>query len=49
MYLMELAPDSKRGAVGVLVMVGVTSGVLLGQIMGLNWILGTYILAFFKR
>ncbi|KAG8253093.1 hypothetical protein J6590_042902 [Homalodisca vitripennis] len=41
MYLMELAPDSVRGAVAVLTTFGVTFGVLLAQFMGLDWLLGT--------
>ncbi|XP_066995888.2 solute carrier family 2, facilitated glucose transporter member 5 isoform X2 [Anabrus simplex] len=41
MYLTEIAPLSIRGAMGVLCPLGLTVGVLLGQIMGLPFILGT--------
>lgn len=40
MYLTEIAPISIRGAMGVLTPLGLTVGVLLGQIMGLRQILG---------
>ncbi|XP_033218937.1 solute carrier family 2, facilitated glucose transporter member 1-like isoform X2 [Belonocnema kinseyi] len=41
MYMTELAPLRLRGAVGVLCQLGITTGVLLGQIVGLDTILGT--------
>lgn len=41
MYLLELAPASLKGAMGVLCPVGLTLGVLLGQFMGFSWVLGT--------
>lgn len=41
MYLMELAPLRLRGPLGVLCPLGVTFGVLVGQIMSLNTVLGT--------
>ncbi|KAK7867028.1 hypothetical protein R5R35_005672 [Gryllus longicercus] len=40
MYLTEIAPISIRGAMGVLTPLGLTVGVLLGQIMGLRPVLG---------
>uniref|UniRef100_A0A1B6DVG7 Major facilitator superfamily (MFS) profile domain-containing protein n=1 Tax=Clastoptera arizonana TaxID=38151 RepID=A0A1B6DVG7_9HEMI len=40
MYLVEIAPTALRGAMGVLCPLGVTFGVLLGQFMGLKWLLG---------
>ncbi|XP_017775957.1 PREDICTED: solute carrier family 2, facilitated glucose transporter member 1-like isoform X2 [Nicrophorus vespilloides] len=40
MYLMELAPLKLRGAVGVLCPLGVTFGVLVGQVMSLSQVLG---------
>lgn len=40
MYLLEIASPSVRGAMGVLTTVGCTLGVLLGQFMGLDWIMG---------
>lgn len=52
MYLLELAPASLKGAMGVLCPLGLTLGVLIGQFMGLSWVLGTpdtwhYLLAFY--
>lgn len=52
MYLLELAPASLKGAMGVLCPVGLTLGVLIGQFMGFSWVLGTpntwhYLLAFY--
>lgn len=41
MYMTELAPLRLRGAVGVLCQLGLTIGVLMGQIAGLETILGT--------
>lgn len=37
----EVAPLKLRGAVGVLCQIGITSGVLAGQILSLSWVLGT--------
>ena len=42
MYLLELAPASLKGAMGVLCPVGLTLGVLLGQFMGFSWVLGKF-------
>lgn len=52
MYLTELAPKNLRGSMGVLCPLGVTIGVLLGQIMSLHYVLGneqfwSYLLALF--
>nr|XP_022918299.1 solute carrier family 2, facilitated glucose transporter member 1-like [Onthophagus taurus] len=44
MYLTELAPIDLRGAVGVLCPLGVTSGVLLAQVISLRNVLGTEIM-----
>nr|XP_023019299.1 solute carrier family 2, facilitated glucose transporter member 1-like isoform X2 [Leptinotarsa decemlineata]XP_023019300.1 solute carrier family 2, facilitated glucose transporter member 1-like isoform X2 [Leptinotarsa decemlineata]XP_023019301.1 solute carrier family 2, facilitated glucose transporter member 1-like isoform X2 [Leptinotarsa decemlineata]ARI45057.1 glucose transporter 1 [Leptinotarsa decemlineata] len=41
MYLTELAPISLRGAMGVLCPLGITIGVLLGQIISIHDVLGT--------
>lgn len=41
MYMAEIAPLRLRGAVGVLCQLGLTCGVFLGQIAGLNTVLGT--------
>ncbi|CAK9815227.1 Solute carrier family 2, facilitated glucose transporter member 3, partial [Anthophora plagiata] len=41
MYMAEIAPLRLRGAVGVLCQLGLTGGVFLGQIAGLNSVLGT--------
>lgn len=43
MYLTELAPLHLRGSVGVLCLVGITAGLLVGQVMGLREILGEHI------
>lgn len=40
-YMTEAAPLKLRGAVGVLCQLGITCGVLLGQIAGLHSVLGT--------
>ncbi|XP_058791488.1 solute carrier family 2, facilitated glucose transporter member 1-like isoform X2 [Phymastichus coffea] len=40
-YMTEVAPLKLRGAVGVLCQLGITCGVLLGQIISLNSVLGT--------
>lgn len=40
-YITEAAPIKLRGAVGVLCQLGITCGVLLGQIAGLGSVLGT--------
>ncbi|XP_058829585.1 solute carrier family 2, facilitated glucose transporter member 3 isoform X2 [Topomyia yanbarensis] len=41
MYLTELAPISLRGALGVFASIGVTGGVVVGQVMSLEEIFGT--------
>ncbi|KAK1124960.1 hypothetical protein K0M31_006304 [Melipona bicolor] len=41
MYMSEIAPLRLRGAVGVICQLGITCGVFLGQIAGLNTVLGT--------
>ncbi|XP_070522345.1 solute carrier family 2, facilitated glucose transporter member 1 isoform X2 [Cardiocondyla obscurior] len=41
MYMTEIAPLKLRGAVGVLCQLGITCGVLMGQIAGLENVLGT--------
>jgi len=41
MYMTEIAPLKLRGAVGVLCQLGITCGVLIGQIAGLETVLGT--------
>jgi len=41
MYMTEIAPLKLRGAVGVLCQLGITCGVLMGQIAGLKTVLGT--------
>jgi SP family facilitated glucose transporter-like MFS transporter 3 len=41
MYLTELAPRPLRGPMGVLCPLGVTFGVLVGQVLSLSQILGT--------
>ncbi|XP_011146491.1 solute carrier family 2, facilitated glucose transporter member 3 isoform X2 [Harpegnathos saltator] len=41
MYLTEIAPLKLRGAVGVLCQLGITCGVLMGQVAGLDNVLGT--------
>lgn len=41
MYMTEIAPLRLRGAVGVLCQLGITCGVFLGQIAGLDTMLGT--------
>ncbi|XP_011497494.1 PREDICTED: solute carrier family 2, facilitated glucose transporter member 1-like isoform X2 [Ceratosolen solmsi marchali] len=40
-YMTEIAPIRLRGAVGVLCQLGITCGVLLGQVAGLDSVLGT--------
>lgn len=40
MYLTEIAPLSIRGAMGVLCPLGITVGVLVAQILGLESVLG---------
>lgn len=40
-YMTEVAPLKLRGAVGVLCQLGITCGVLLGQIVSLDSVLGT--------
>lgn len=41
MYMTEIAPLRLRGAVGVICQLGISCGVFLGQIAGLNTVLGT--------
>lgn len=41
MYMTEIAPLKLRGAVGVLCQLGITCGVMMGQIAGLKTVLGT--------
>ena len=41
MYLSEIAPMNLRGALGTVSQLGVTTGLLLAQVLGLNEILGT--------
>lgn len=41
MYMTEIAPLKLRGAVGVLCQLGITCGVFLGQVAGLDSVLGT--------
>lgn len=41
MYMAEIAPLRLRGAVGVLCQLGLTCGVFLGQVAGLETVLGT--------
>ncbi|XP_012169380.1 solute carrier family 2, facilitated glucose transporter member 3 isoform X2 [Bombus terrestris] len=41
MYMSEIAPLRLRGAVGVICQLGITCGVFLGQIAGLDTVLGT--------
>lgn len=40
MYLTELSPPKLSGLLGVLFPLGLTFGILVSQIMGLDWILG---------
>ncbi|CAG5108798.1 Similar to Slc2a3: Solute carrier family 2 [Cotesia congregata] len=40
-YMIEIASLSQRGAVGVLCQLGITVGVFLGQVVGLDSVLGT--------
>lgn len=42
MYMTEIAPLKLRGSVGVLCQLGITCGVLMGQIAGLETVLGTH-------
>lgn len=41
MYLTELAPTALRGSMGVMCPLGITFGVLLGQITSMSQLLGT--------
>ncbi|XP_065200108.1 solute carrier family 2, facilitated glucose transporter member 3-like isoform X2 [Planococcus citri] len=41
MYLTELSPPKYTGLMGVLFPVGLTFGILVSQVMGLDWLLGT--------
>ena len=47
MYLTELAPARLTGAMGVACPMGVNVGVLVGQVMGLDFILGECIMIYF--
>ena len=40
-YLSEIAPESKKGVFGTSFQLGVTIGIVVAQIFGLEWILGT--------
>ena len=40
MYLIEIAPLCLKGSMGVTYSLGITSGILFSQILGLNSILG---------
>lgn len=40
MYLIEIAPLRLKGSMGVTYSLGITSGILFSQILGLNSILG---------
>jgi len=44
MYLTEIAPLSIRGAMGVLCPLGITVGVLVAQILGLESVLGKFVI-----
>ncbi|XP_039267945.1 solute carrier family 2, facilitated glucose transporter member 1-like [Styela clava] len=41
MYLTEISPVKYRGILGTLNQLGVVSAILLSQVLGLNWVLGT--------
>lgn len=41
LYLSEIAPTSLRGFAGVFNQLAITSGVLVSQILGLDFVLGT--------
>eukprot|EP00730_Choanoeca_flexa_P003133 TRINITY_DN11300_c0_g1_i3.p2 TRINITY_DN11300_c0_g1~~TRINITY_DN11300_c0_g1_i3.p2 ORF type:complete len:409 (+),score=65.58 TRINITY_DN11300_c0_g1_i3:138-1229(+) len=41
MYLASIAPEAYKGAVGTMTQLGVTSGLLLSQVLSLNTVLGT--------
>lgn len=41
MYLMEVAPKSLRGAMGVMQQLGLTSGILIAQVLGQETYLGS--------
>lgn len=41
MYLTEISPVKYRGILGTLNQLGVVSAILISQILGLNWVLGT--------
>merc|ERR1739848_39704 len=40
-YLSEIAPESKKGVFGTCFQLGVTVGIVIAQIFGLEWFLGT--------
>jgi hypothetical protein len=44
MYLTEIAPISIRGAMGVLCPLGITVGVLVAQMLGLESVLGKFLI-----
>lgn len=44
MYLTEIAPVNIRGAMGVLCPLGITVGVLVAQILGLESVLGKFLI-----
>eukprot|EP00053_Salpingoeca_punica_P021832 m.213419 g.213419 ORF g.213419 m.213419 type:complete len:489 (-) comp25945_c0_seq1:254-1720(-) len=41
-YLGDIAPQSIRGAIGTLNQLGITSGILFSQLMGMSTVLGTF-------
>ncbi|XP_037715338.1 solute carrier family 2, facilitated glucose transporter member 3 isoform X2 [Drosophila subpulchrella] len=41
MYLVELAPAELSGSVGVFTCIGITGGIVLGQVISFNFVLGT--------
>lgn len=47
MYLLEIAPTKLQGSIATFFSLGITIGVLLGQILGLNWLLGKHLCCFF--
>ena len=44
MYLIEIAPKSMIGIMGVICPLGMNIGLLSAQVLGLNWIFGTNII-----
>jgi len=52
LYLNEISPINLRGAIGTLHQLGVTSGILIAQVLGLKQVLGNlemYPLLFGKK